>query len=65
MLVEGAKAFFGECRGRTQFAGAERGQWPSRRLDVACDPGKTFGERQQFVEPDTLDLEAGAGGNAA
>jgi len=37
----------------------------SGRPAAYCDPRKTFGERQQFVEPDTRDLEAGAGRNAA
>jgi len=65
MQVEIAKALVGEGGRRTQFAGAERGQRPARRLDVFCDLRKALRQRQSFVKAYPLDFVAGTGSYAA
>ena len=63
--VEIAKSLVGECRGRSQFAGAERRQRPARCLNVFCDLRKALGQRHQLVETHPLDLIAGVGRDTA
>jgi len=54
-----AEPLLGERRGRTQFAGAERGQRPTGFADRLLGARKTFGERHGPMKAHAHDLETG------
>src|SRR5580704_2065709 len=54
-LVERAKPFLRERRGRAQLAPAERGQWPAGLSDHTLDCGKTRLDRHRCAKADPLD----------
>ena len=64
-LVEGPKTLFGERRGRTKLAGAERRDRPPGLFEDLGDPRKTRFERHRVGEPHPLDGEIFKCGNAA
>ena len=64
MAIERHEPVFGKRRGRSQFAAAQRGQWPAALLQMRGDCLESLGQVRWPLEAHALDREARLRGDA-